>query len=149
MYSSRIVKDLKLLRESVEILHTEVDEAERYPTLYVTIKGPDDSLYAGSQFTICCILPPEYPMKSPSVAFKSKIWHPNIEQTSGAICLDVLGKKWSPVIYLRDVFELYIPQLLLHPEPEDPFNAEAARMMLADVAAYNDFVRDHCAKHMK
>ena len=143
----RIARDLKQLQTSTQILRTVVDETEAYPTFYVTIRGPSSSVYEGGEFTLCCILPKEFPMKSPSVAFTTKIWHPNVEQASGSICLNVLGDSWSPLITLGSVFEEYIPQLLLNPEPKDPFNADAAAMMQRDAEAYNTFARAYTLKY--
>ena len=146
-HGARILRDLKALQAAEPDILTVVDETEKYPTFYVTIKGPVDSLYAGGTFTLCCILPEEFPMKSPSVAFKTKIWHPNIEHRSGSICLDVLRDAWSPLISLRDIFETYIPQLLLYPEPTDPFNIVAATHLQKNTEEYNDYVRAHTLRY--
>ncbi len=37
---------------------------------------------------------------------------------------------------LVNVFEVFLPQLLLYPNPSDPLNGEAAAVMLRDRAAY-------------
>lgn len=147
LHAVRVAKDISMLQAAPDIV-TVIDESEvKYKTMYVTIQGPRDSLYEGGLFTLCCVLPLDYPIKSPSVAFKTKIWHPNIEPKSGAICLDVLRDRWTPVISLRDVFETYVPQLLQYPEPSDPFNAQAAAMMKEDSAEYETFVREHVRSH--
>merc|ERR1711933_70755 len=56
-----------------------------------------------------------------------KIWHPNISSQTGAICLDVLGKEWSPALTIRTAL-LSIQALLSAPEPSDPQDAEVADM---------------------
>lgn len=40
-----------------------------------------------------------------------------------------------------NVFEVFLPQLLLYPNPSDPLNGEAAALMLRDRAAYDQRVK--------
>jgi ubiquitin-conjugating enzyme E2 H len=126
-----------------------VDDEDGLQTVHVTIDGPDETPYVGGRYVVRCQLPATYPLDSPSIAFKTMIWHPNIEKESGAICLDVLQKRWSPVTRLSDVFEVYIPQLLQCPNGADPFNAAAAAMMKDNEKEYTEFVRLHTAKHAR
>ena len=38
---------------------------------------------------------------------------------------------------LTNIFEVFLPQLLLYPNPTDPLNAEAAAMQLKDEEEYH------------
>ena len=42
---------------------------------------------------------------------------------------------------LVNVFEVFLPQLLLYPNPSDPLNGEAAAMMMRDKTKYEEHVR--------
>ncbi|KAL1192144.1 Ubiquitin-conjugating enzyme E2 6 [Cardamine amara subsp. amara] len=116
---------------------------------FVTFHGPTDSLYEGGVWKIKVELPEAYPYKSPSVGFVNKIYHPNVDESSGAVCLDVINQTWSPMFDLINVFESFLPQLLLYPNPSDPFNGEAASLLMRDRAAYEVKVKEYCEKYAK
>ena len=48
---------------------------------------------------------------------------------------------------LVNVFEVFLPQLLLYPNPTDPLNGEAAALLMREPEAYARRVRDHTARH--
>merc|ERR1712151_937385 len=92
-----------------------------------SIKGPEATPYAGGSFYIGIQIPKDCPYNPPKMKFDTKIWHPNISSQTGAICLDVLGKEWSPALTIRTAL-LSIQALLSAPEPSDPQDAEVAEM---------------------
>jgi len=91
------------------------------------LEGPAGTPYEGGHFVIDISIPEEYPYSPPKMKFDTKIWHPNISSQTGAICLDVLGKEWSPALTIRTAL-LSIQALLSAPEPSDPQDAEVAEM---------------------
>lgn len=48
---------------------------------------------------------------------------------------------------LINIFETFLPQLLLYPNPADPLNPEAAALMLKEPKKYEQKVKDHVRKY--
>uniref|UniRef100_A0AAQ4QPZ5 E2 ubiquitin-conjugating enzyme n=1 Tax=Gasterosteus aculeatus aculeatus TaxID=481459 RepID=A0AAQ4QPZ5_GASAC len=57
---------------------------------------PDNPPYDKGAFRIEIIFPTEYPFKPPKITFKTKIYHPNIDE-KGQVCLPVISaENWKP-----------------------------------------------------
>jgi len=50
---------------------------------------------------------------------------------------------------LINVFEVFLPQLLLYPNPTDPLNAEAAALLMREPEKYKEKVKDYVNKYAK
>lgn len=124
-----------------------LEESNNLNIIYVYLNGPKDSLYYGKKWKIIIEFSKEYPYKSPSVGFINKIYHPNIDFNSGSVCLDVLNQEWTPIYNLCHIFEVLLPQLLLYPNPEDPLNLDAAKLMKRDLIEYNNVVSLYVEKY--
>ncbi|KAK3109206.1 ubiquitin-conjugating enzyme E2 H, partial [Teratosphaeriaceae sp. CCFEE 6253] len=126
---------------------------------YVRFKGPEESKptipfhmhdvqltacpapFTGGLWKIHVELPDQYPYKSPSIGFVNRIFHPNIDELSGSVCLDVINQTWSPMYDMVNIFEVFLPQLLRYPNPTDPLNGEAAALMMRDQKGYDAKVK--------
>jgi len=120
------------------------DSATEFTVLF---RGPKDSPYEGGVWKVHVELPPTYPYKSPSIGFMNKIYHPNVDEHSGSVCLDVINQTWSPMFDLINVFEVFLPQLLLYPNPTDPLNGEAAAMLLKYEDRYKGKVAEYVRRY--
>ncbi|KAL2827837.1 ubiquitin-conjugating enzyme/RWD-like protein [Aspergillus cavernicola] len=114
---------------------------------YVRFKGPEETPFAGGLWKIHVELPDQYPYKSPSIGFVNRIFHPNIDELSGSVCLDVINQTWSPMYDMINIFEVFLPQLLRYPNPSDPLNGEAAAMLMREPKSYEAKVKEYVAKY--
>ncbi|KAL1916253.1 uncharacterized protein VTP21DRAFT_5870 [Calcarisporiella thermophila] len=134
---------MKLLMSDYEV--TLVNDSMQ--EFYVRFHGPKDTPYEGGVWKVRVALPDAYPYRSPSIGFANKIFHPNIDEMGGAVCLDVINQRWSPLFDMINIFEVFLPQLLRYPNPVDPLNGEAAALLLRDPARYEAKVKDYIVRY--
>ena len=145
MASKRILKELKDLQKDPPTSCSAGPVAEDMFHWQATIMGPADSPYAGGVFLVSIHFPPDYPFKPPKVAFRTKVFHPNIN-SNGSICLDILKEQWSPALTISKVL-LSICSLLTDPNPDDPLVPEIAHMYKTDRAKYEATARSWTQKY--
>lgn len=129
---------VKLANSGVEFFE---DESE-LNTYLMCIRGPNDTPYEGGYYWIRMHVTKDYPFKSPSIAFVTPIFHPNIEYNSGAICLDALNEEWTPVFHFERIINIMIPQLLTYPNANDPFNLYASELYNTDKKKFDLLAKD-------
>eukprot|EP01064_Diplonema_japonicum_P027605 TRINITY_DN4012_c1_g1_i1.p1 TRINITY_DN4012_c1_g1~~TRINITY_DN4012_c1_g1_i1.p1 ORF type:complete len:278 (+),score=57.70 TRINITY_DN4012_c1_g1_i1:74-835(+) len=137
-----------------EVMIAEDDVHEIYVKLHLdTVKHPQLNVskelcpYLGGVWWLHIELPERYPQASPSVGFVNRIFHPNVEEQSGSICLDVLNQTWSPMFTLTHTLSNFLTQLLQYPNPHDPMNGEAAALLIQSEERFKEKVQTHTKTH--
>jgi ubiquitin-conjugating enzyme E2 H len=137
---------MKLVMADYEV---EMASEDSNAEFYVKFRGPKDTPYEGGVWKVHVELPEAYPYKSPSIGFVNAIYHPNIDQMSGSVCLDVINQTWSPMFDLLNVFEVFLPQLLTYPNSQDPLNGEAAALQLREPQRFQQKVREFVNRYAR
>lgn len=112
-----------------------------------TIMGPEDTPYAGGVFCLDIVFPKDYPYKPPTVMFRTRIYHCNVN-SSGTICLDILQDNWSPALTISKVL-LSICSLLTDANPHDPLVGQIAQQYLYDRKAHDRTAREWTKRYAK
>ena len=138
----RIAEDIKNLKKSCEQLYIDDNNV-----IFFILNGPKDTCYENGKWKIRIEMSKEYPYKSPSVGFVTPIFHPNVDQKSGSICLNVLNQTWTPIYNLLHIKETFLPQLLTYPNPDDPLNTEAAGIYNSNINEFTSIVKYNIKKN--
>jgi len=80
---------------------------------------PNDGLYSGGKFNFEVTLK-DYPKEAPSVMCVTQIYHPNIDNDNGEICLNLFSE-WTETNNLEDCVQGLL-FLLYNPNLEDPLS---------------------------
>ncbi|KAL8973236.1 MAG: hypothetical protein Q9183_000089 [Haloplaca sp. 2 TL-2023] len=105
--------------------------------LNVLLVGPEGTPYSQGIWRVQLIIPDDYPKHPPKASFRSRIWHPNVEENTGHICVETLKRDWESKLTLRHIL-LTISCLLINPNPDSALNSTAGRLLQED---YESFAR--------
>ncbi|TIB38730.1 hypothetical protein E3P86_01468 [Wallemia ichthyophaga] len=138
--SKRILKEIKdcQLNDDTGILVEMVNENPYH--LIGSFDGPDETPYQGGHFQVDIQVPDNYPFQPLKMKFITRVYHPNISSQTGLICLDILGKEWSPVLTLKSTL-ISLQSLLCSPAPDDPQDAVVAKVYTTDRKKFESTAR--------
>jgi len=107
---------------------------------------PSNPPYAKGAFKLQLHFPAEYPFKPPKVTFKTKIYHPNIDE-KGQVCLPIISpENWKPATKVEQVLQALVA-LIHDPEPEHPLRGELAEEYIKDKKKFMKRAEEHTKKH--
>ena len=105
--------------------------------------------YQDGVFRCKIVLSDNFPQNPPKGYFLTKIFHPNVAQPAGGICVNTLKKDWQPANWsLSHIFEV-IRCLLIVPFPESSLNEEAGKQFMEDYATFCETARVYTDVHAK
>jgi ubiquitin-conjugating enzyme E2 S len=106
-------------------------DSSELTSLDVLLAGPVGTPYASGVWRLHLDIPPTYPTAPPTAQFRTRLWHPNIDEASGAVCVETLKRDWSSTLKLRDVL-VTISCLLIQPNPASALNEAAGKLANED-----------------
>ncbi len=128
------------------ILDVEINDDNILGPHYIKINGPPDTPYQNGIFKMELIVSQTYPFQPPHLKFLTKMYHPNISQYDGSICIDILKDQWSAALKLKSII-LSISSLLENPNPRDPLEPYIADIYMTDKKQFNENVIKHVKKY--
>ncbi|KAL1607773.1 hypothetical protein SLS60_002709 [Paraconiothyrium brasiliense] len=100
-------------------------------SLDILLAGPVGTPYAHGVWRLHLDIPPTYPTAPPTATFRTRCWHPNVDEATGAVCVETLKRDWSSSLKLRDVL-VTISCLLIQPNPASALNEAAGKLASED-----------------
>ncbi|XP_070844493.1 ubiquitin-conjugating enzyme E2 L3-like [Chaetodon trifascialis] len=142
----RLNKELDDIRKSgmKNFCNIQVDESNILSWQGLIV--PDNPPYDKGAFRIELIFPAEYPFKPPKITFKTKIYHPNVDE-KGQVCLPIISvENWKPATRTDQVIDSLI-NLVSSPQPEHPLRADLAEEYSKDRAKFMKNAEEFTKKH--
>ncbi|XP_055328535.1 ubiquitin-conjugating enzyme E2-18 kDa-like [Paramacrobiotus metropolitanus] len=127
----RLTKELQDLQSSNSKYFRDIKVDESNILQWQGLLVPENPPYNKGAFRIEINFPAEYPFKPPKINFRTKIYHPNIDE-KGLVCLPIIqAENWKPATKTEQVIQSLL-DLIAEPEPEHPLRAELAEEYTKD-----------------
>ena len=112
------------------------------------MRGPKKSPFDGYMFQFEIHFPQDYPNSAPKVICKTKIYHMNIQESTGDVCVSSIKKAegWKNAKDISTVLSsIFI--ILSKPNPDSPYRGDVANLYNSNRAEYEKNVKDWCQKY--
>ncbi|KAF9890305.1 hypothetical protein FE257_006220 [Aspergillus nanangensis] len=143
--SGKMVSSLRRLAADHAALHDDLppnyilplddSSADDLTQLTTLLTGPQGTPYSQGLWRLHLKMPGDYPKSPPKATFKTRIWHPNVEESTGAVCVDTLKRDWKSTLLLKDVL-ITISCLLIYPNPDSALNSTAGALLQENYDAF-------------
>jgi ubiquitin-conjugating enzyme E2 S len=110
------------------------------------MEGPADTPYVGKYFLLRFTFGPDFPTTPPTAHFLTKVYHPNVDISTGAICVNTLKRDWKASHTMKHCLAV-IRCLLLEPFPESSLNEEAGKLFMESYQEYYKRTKLHADIH--
>lgn len=121
----RLQKELQDLRKANLRCFRDIRVDESNLLSWQGLIVPENAPYSKGAFRIEITFPAEYPFKPPKILFRTKIYHPNIDE-KGQVCLPIVSvENWKPATKTDQVIQALVA-LVNEPEPEHPLRTDLA-----------------------
>ncbi len=111
----------------------------------LSLLGPSDTPYAGGMFFLTVDFPDNYPVGKPEVKFTNKIYHLNVSDYDGHICISTLNqwKARTPMVdVISAIFALFYDQ-----NPDSPYSGSMAKEYQTNRAEFDRKAREWTKKY--
>ncbi|RZF43375.1 hypothetical protein LSTR_LSTR001636 [Laodelphax striatellus] len=123
--SRRLQREVMDIKSSEKKLFQNIQMDEKNMTSLQGLIVPATHPFNQGAFKIEITFPAEYPFKPPTIVFKTKIYHPNIDE-NGAVCLSIIrADNWKPSTRLSQIIESLVA-LIDNPDAEHPVRDDIA-----------------------
>merc|ERR1712226_33324 len=130
-----VAKELSCLsKDDIDGIKGQFDDTN-LTFITVFVDGPEGTPFEGGVFKINLSISKDYPHSPPKGHFVTKVFHPNVNEDNGEICVNTLKKDWSPTLGIKHIL-LTIRCLLINPNPESALNTEAGKLLLENYDQY-------------
>jgi len=145
----RLQKELQDLRTAGLKAFREIQVDDSNILLWQGLLVPDNAPFNKGAFKIEIQFPAEYPFKPPKMVFKTKIYHPNVDE-KGQICLPIVSvENWKPATKTDQVIQALV-NLVNEPEPDHPLRGDLAEEYTRDRKKFfknaEEFTKKHAEK---
>ena len=112
------------------------------------IKAPKNSPYDGYMFQFEIKYTSKYPEEAPTIKCKTKVYHMNIRESDGDVCVSSIKKKegWAQAkdisAVLKSIFIIF-----QRPNPDSPWNRHMADVYNKSIPEYEKKAKEYCEKY--